>query len=203
MRAQPISTIVLLLSGLIGVSALGGVALSALSPGKPWFLLGFECVVLFASVFGVLAGRKWFEQGASLTLVCIAGAWGVCSLFGYLGAGKAIVLSGNRTIPLEPLLFGRCIAAGVLALLAAALVLSRNAPKSVPLLVKGLAMLVPGMAMIAIVWKMRAQIAATNMSGVLVAVVGLIVVSAIIGLIAAGIHASIRAFEVAEEAGQS
>ena len=86
-------------SGLVLLSSLGGVAASLLNSPRLYFLLGFEVVILVATVFGVLLGRRKFGSGAGLGLLCVAGVVLAGSLLGYISCRDPLRWSPRRMRP--------------------------------------------------------------------------------------------------------
>lgn len=151
-------------------------------------MLGFEVVIALACVFGVLVGIGRFGSGPAIALACVAGTIGIGSLLGYLGAGRR--LGG---VDLTPFLFGRGAAAGAIAMIAAVIVLKRDARRSVPSLVRGLAFAAALAGFLAAAYWIRPQVFAYGP----LAKAAMVIVSGIVGLglLAAAVHYTIKAFE--------
>ena len=134
---------------LTGISAAGLIVFAAIQPllgdaGKPaWILVGFEAVVLAASVLGWVLARDRFREGPGLALACIAGSILVGSALGGLSAQW-----GVGPIPLKLLLAARGLGAMLLAGLGGWMVLARD-PRAWPVFVKGLIAASPILALIA------------------------------------------------------
>lgn len=181
---------VAVLCALVGLSALGGVGLAAFNSRPIWFLLGFEVVIAFASVFGVLLGLGRFNDAPALGLLCVAGAVGGGSLLGFLSARH------NLSIDPYPFLLAREVAAAALIATAALIVLFRRPRESLPKFAAGVGC---GAALVLVgagAWMFRGQLGA--LGTVAGAVIGLIVSALMLGLLAAAVHLLVAAFETGE-----
>lgn len=179
-------------SALVLLSSLGGIAASVLNTPRLYFLLGFETVILIAAVFGVLIGRRKFGAGPGLGLLCVAGVVLAGSLLGYISCRDPLrgVLFG---VPLKWLILGRFALGGLIGIGAAAVVLGRRPKESMSSLVRGLAFGAAFFAFLAAIWYLRSHAAQL---GQLIQTLGLLLSGAIgLGLLAAAMHYTIRAFE--------
>lgn len=184
--------IVALLCVATGVSAALVIGVIALNRPVSWFLGGFEIVVLLASVVGSMLAFGRFREGPAITLLCVAGAVGVGSLLGYIGAGKS--LAGWD---LKPFLLIRAIDAALMAALAGVIVLARTPRASFSALARGV---IFGGALLVIVggaWALRGAISTSP--GPVRAVVLVAVGLAAVGLVSASAHYLVRAFAVGTE----
>ncbi|MEX2219175.1 MAG: hypothetical protein WD749_10510 [Phycisphaerales bacterium] len=182
----------LLLSAVVSASlALLGPVLS--TPAQvSWVLVGFEAIVIVAAVFGVLFGRGRFEESPAMALACIAGTVLLASALGWQGANRALL-----GVSLTPLLAGRALAAGVLGAAAAACILGPH-PRAWRRALLGAAMTAPALLVGAAVVTgsgrrvIDALLGQSPVQQMAVTVAGALVVG---GLLAAGAHLVIRAFE--------
>ena len=196
------------LSAVVGITCLGGIALSLLNRPPVWYTFGFELVALVACVFGVWTGLGRYRQGPALALLCVAGAIGVGALLGYVGAPAATTnklatavpaLSfmgpdrGLLGMPLWPLMLARAVAAAALTAAAAIIVLSRQPQLSRPRVVRAIVFAVLLVLVAAPLWLTRAQwIALGTFPKLLIGVLGTVLA---LGLFAAAVHYAISAFE--------
>lgn len=187
-RFSPFGFLTAGVSAIVLLSAAVAIVAGMVASPPPYFMLGFEIVIALACVFGVLVGLGRFGSGPAIALVCVAGTIGVGSLLGYLGAGRR--LGG---VDLTPFLFGRGAAAGSIAMIAAVMVLKRDARRSVPALVRGLAFAGALAGFLGAVYWIRPQVFAYGP----LAKAALVIVSGIVGLalLAAAVHYTIKAFE--------
>lgn len=188
--------LVFVLSLAISVSAVLTLLAAMYVPTKPWFLAGFEIVTLVVGVFGVLIGLGRVREGVPLALVCVAGGVAAMSLFGYQGAGRAIVGLTSSPITLSGWLIARFAAAGMLIVCAGVVMIRRRLNVAVPVLAKGIGCLVALGVVGAGMWTIRGTITAWQLPGAVMAMGGLVLASVLIGLLAAGVHCTIRAFEM-------
>lgn len=108
------------LSLATGISAIVLAGMSITSTPRVWYMLGFEVVIAFASVFGVLIAMGRFREGPALALACVTGAIGVGSLLAYVGPAKSVLEGGAKFY-----LLARGADAAALGLAACMLVLMR------------------------------------------------------------------------------
>ncbi len=186
-RQKLIDWLTLVVSALVLLSAAAAILAGALSSPRPIFMLGFEVVILISGAFGVLVGRGRFGDGPAIALLCVAGAVAVGSLLGDLCAGKRI-----GTFDLRPLLFARCAAAAVLALLAGVIVLRRDPAHSIRALLRGIVFGVLFIGLVGGLYAVRAQVFAHGP----LAKAGMVIVGGVVGLglLAATVHYTIKAF---------
>jgi len=110
-----LGALTLVLCAALALSAgVGAWAAYALPNTPGWAMIGFELVILIAAAIGVLFGLGRFREAPGLTLASVAGVVFVGSALGYLGVGGVLGSTG-----LQPPLFARFAAAGLLGLLAA------------------------------------------------------------------------------------
>jgi hypothetical protein len=178
--------------GVVTASAVVGAGASVLTSPPTWFLLGFELVTIIAGVVGVLLGLGRFAAGPGLGLLCVAGAIGVNGLLGYLGAGKELMGVG-----LKPFLAARLVAAGVLVAVAGVAVLGRRPMVSLPRLAAGLGCAAGVVAVCLGAWKAWSVLISLK-SVPLQALIGLIGFALVLGLLAAAVHLTVRAFQACD-----
>jgi hypothetical protein len=76
-----------LFSGLVLLSAAATLIAAFVIPARPvWPLIGFEVLIVFAGVYGVLAARGAFSEGPGLAHACVSGTVFAASVLGFLGA---------------------------------------------------------------------------------------------------------------------
>jgi len=180
------------LAGLVGLSAVTTAGLAVLNPAGPaWFMLGFELCVLLATVFGVLTALGRFQQGVAMIWICIAGCVAVASFVGALSAGRKLF-----DIGLEPWVAARFAAAGVFVLAALFEATRAQAGRAWPLLLKGASCLLPVLVVAAALYRGWGTAQLANLNGlvrILILGVGFVLFGA---LLAAGIHLTLKAFEI-------
>ncbi len=201
--SKPIGLIAGATCAAIALSAIAGVFAAVLGSVPLWFFLGFEVVTLAACVFGILLAIGRFSDGPGLGLLCVVGAVAVGSVLGDISTQLANPIGGPvlRTfgkgglvqIPITTFMALRLAAAGIVGLCAAWIVLNRRPAESIKSLIIGLALGVAMLVIVAVGWKVRAPLATL---GSFAATIGLFTVGVLaLGLLAASVHYTIRAFE--------
>lgn len=193
-----LATVAGIVSLLLAVSALGGVAAALwLNPKPALALLGFEIVSLVAAVLGVLFWMGKFHDGPGLALACVAGTILVASGLGFMGSEGQI-----GSISLRPYLLARIAGTGILGLLAAHCVLSRH-PRAWPLAIKGgvaglpvVGVLAAG-AFLARTGRLSPLLAGQGMAMKLI--VGTIAAVVLGTLLCISVHLLVKAFELGRE----
>lgn len=177
------------LSAVVALSVLGMVSWAVVSGTPSPFFLGFEVVALVAAFFGWMIGSGKYTEGASIGLLCVAGAIGAGGLLGYLGAGRSI---GGHSIQFYVL--GRAAAAACFAGFAAWLVLVRRPSLTLPSLIRGVLFGALFLGVARGSYALRAPILALHPLAVIAI---LLIVSVLcLALLAASVHYCIRAFEM-------
>lgn len=180
------------LSGLVGLSAVTTACLAVFNPaGSAWFMLGFELCVLLAAVFGVLSGLGRFKKDVAMIWSCVAGCVAVSSFVGALSAGRKLFDVG-----LEPWMAARFAAAGVFVLTALFEATRAQAGRAWPLLLRGALCLLPVLVVAAALYRGWGSAQLANLNGlvrVLLFGIGFVLFGA---LLAAGIHLTLKAFDV-------
>jgi hypothetical protein len=187
--SKPAALLVLILSAVVALSALVGGAIMLTTDKPSWFFVGFELVVVMAGVFGVLLGRGKFSEAPAMVLLCLAGAVGVGSVLGYVGAGRN--LAG---VDLRMWVVGRVAAAGVFAALAGLTVLSRRPGPAWRALGIGAVFGVLTVGALALGWFGRGWLAAAGAPNVVKLVVALVLAVVVVGLLSAAVHYTVKAF---------
>lgn len=195
--SRPIRILTLVLSLVMGLSALAGAGL-ALAPllgsdQRPaWILFGFEVVVLAGAVVGVLFGRGRFGEAPGLALACIAGTFAVASILGWQAAGRQL-----NGISLNPFVAIRVLVALALGTCGAWCVLSRRETAWRSALL-GVTLGVPVVLAVAalVIRSWREAIAGHVGSGGAAAAAAVIGFLFFGGLLSASAHFLIRAFEL-------
>ena len=190
-------------NGAIALSAITGAAAALLSHSTLWYMLGFEVITLAAAVFGVLIAMGRFGDGPALGLLCVVGAVAAGSVLGDLSTFLANPIGGPvlRTygkggmveLPITLFMTLRLAAAGIVALGAAWIVLSRSPREALRSLARGLACGAMLMIVLFLAWRLRCHAASF---GALIRTLGGISIGVIaLGLAAAAVHYIVRAFE--------
>lgn len=187
---------ILVLSGVVTLSALATLAACMIATSTPWFLLGFEMVVLVASAFGVLLGLGRVSEALPLAALCVAGGIGAASFLGYLGAGKSLVGVGAGSIPLFWWAVFRVISSVLIACCGGAIMIARKPAIAIGHLVKGVLCGVACVVLAVALWSVKGRLTAWNLPDVVMAMGGLVVLTILLGLLAASVHLCVRAFEV-------
>lgn len=187
--SKAILTLTLIVSAIVGVSAIGVGVTALLQPRASWVMFGFEVVILVAATLGVLLARGRFGDGPALGLVSIAATIFIGSVFGYLGGGRTLF-----SVDLKPLLLARLVAALLLAAAAGWIVLSRDWKATLPPFIRGCAFGLPIPALLFVLWKFRATLG--GLSDALQLGLAIVVFSLITGLLAASVQFLIKAFDI-------
>lgn len=201
----------LVLSVLTALCALGVLALTApegLRSGivAAWFAAAFALVVLVGALFGVLTGLRRLVGGEPLTMLCVGGMTFIATVLSdpslvtrALGrGGQAPVFSG---VDVTPVMLAQLALSGAYMALAAVTTIRRDL-RSLPLVVRGVAFVVPVMLLAGLILlpaPRRAIFALPGWGQAGVVLVGLI---ALIICLSAGIHFLIRGFAVGAHAGE-
>ena len=198
---RPILLVAAALGALTALSATAGAGLAAVN--GEWFMLGFEAVVLIASVLCVLTGLGRFRQGPAIALLCYAGTFFAASFLGalrvdrsFLGPLGSNILTVNVAsvrLDVDVLLLIRAATAGIVGAASGLLIMLRDLRASLTHLLRGTATGVALVAVLAGAWAARGTVLNMHMAfrATLVVIAGLIVVA----LIAATVHLFIRAFQ--------
>lgn len=161
---------------------------------KPaWAMFGFEVVIAFAAVIGVLLSLGKFRDGPALALACVAAAVFTGSVLGFLGANREIAGYSLRWF-----LLARVGAAAVLGAGAVACVLVRDR-RSLPTLLKAGVLMAPVVAVAAMaVTPAGSRLASPLLEAGAAIRVPVFVLGSLVlcGLFAASVHLGIRAFEL-------
>lgn len=192
-----------LLLALSGLAALVGCVLTGLggsggAGAVPWFTVCFELVVLVAAAYGWLVSRGWYSDGRAMALLCAAGTVLVASYLGYLGCNGQLM---GRSV--KGALLVRVALAGGLGVASAASVLVRDAKQCLPLLFRGVLLLVPPLVVLAGYMRGVGRAQLDAMDGT--ARAGLMGLAMLMGglMLAVGAHLVIRAFELGIRAGEA
>ncbi len=200
---QPIGLFVGAVNALIALSAIAGVAAALLAAAPLWYMLGFELVILVAAAFGLLIAMGRFSDGPALGLLCIVGAVAAGSVLGDLSTYLANPIrgpilhvygkGGMVELPITLFMTLRLAAAGLVALGAAWIVLSRSPRQALASLWRGLVCAGFLLLLLFAVWRLRSHAAGLaplvrTLGGITIGVVAL-------ALTAAAVHFTIRAFE--------
>ena len=184
----------LLLTLTAGVIALLGLyGLYGDLSAKPVLLISaaFHAIFPVAAWFTLTLAQGRLRQGPAITLLCVAGATGVGSVFAYLAGGRpAGFITGHW-----PTMLGVAIA-GLTATLAAADVLLRAPKQTLPRLAVGLALSLPLLALLALLWRGSISRALAGVSDALVFGAYIILLLVLIALASAAGHQIIRAFQI-------
>jgi hypothetical protein len=200
---KPVGALAALVCAAIAMSAIAGIGASLLAATPLWFLLGFEVVTLIAAVFGVLLAVGKFPEGPGLGLLCVVGVVAVGSVLGDMSTqlsnpigGPVLYTFGKGglvQIPITTFMTLRLAVAGILALCAAWVVLQRRPGESMKSLARGLVLGAIMVVVLLVAWKTRTPLAAL---GPFLRTVSLFTAGiAALGLFAASVHYTVRAFE--------
>ena len=123
-------------SAVMICSNVGGALFALRTTPEPfWGWLGFEVVMLVASVVGLLLGLGRFREGSGIAAACVAGAWFVGT-----GMGRLQAYAAPTQVLTDPWFLGRLAGAALVAGAGAVAVLARN-PRSFRKVAAGGAML--------------------------------------------------------------
>jgi hypothetical protein len=197
-----VKTPTILLRAELALSALA--ALSALVVGfmamnqDRFFSLGAEALVLVAGVFGVLAGLGRFAHGPALAAACVGGSFAVAAGVSGIESGVIPSLQGER---IDLAIVGSRVAlAALLGAISGLMILSRRPGRSVKLLLIGIIM---GSPIVAVAAAWRAGLVARFEEAVPTVAFQISVLAAgLVGvvLLSISIHCLIRAFEIGVDA---
>jgi len=186
----------------VGLCAAATAVASLTIAEKPlWLIVGFECVVVVASILGLQFSRGAYRLGQGMALACIAASILIATLLSYLSVqGRFQVRGQDAAVSLKLWLFARVGAAALLGLFGAYAVLIRN-PKSWHYLLRSVLTGVPVLLALAGGYVFRGRISGvlSTLSGwtaALAAIIAIIAGLLIVVLISASVHCLIRAFEV-------
>lgn len=213
MPPRPVRMLTAALCAIVLLSALATAALAIAVPPKPaWTFFAFEVVIAACCALAIPFARGAYRDGPGMALTCFAGAIFAGSVLGYLSIQGAL---GTHSLKLWVL--GRVAAAAVIGGSAAFIVLIRS-PRSWGVLIKGLLLITPILAVAAPSVAKRLGIGPLNriaeklisLAGPLTQPadginetlrLGAIIVLGVIGggLFCAGLHFIIRAFEICRE----
>lgn len=182
----------MLSAAVLLTTLMGVIAALFLSPKPAPALLGMECVVAMAAAMGLMFWRGRWHNAPAMTLACVAGTILAGSVFGYFGVNGTI---GGYS--LKPYVGFRALAAVAIAGAGCLCVLIRD-KRSWPVFLKGALCAAPAaaIAMVLAVPRGRSLLAPVLNGGLLVQMV--VVVGGFLlwaGLLSAGVHLIIKAFE--------
>lgn len=156
----------------------------------PWFIVGFESIVAFASVFGVLVARARFETGPAMVLGLIAMTLVVATGLELVSARLAV-----RQLLVHPYFLVRMGLAVVLGAAAAVVVLSRDA-RSWRTAISGALLAFGGIGLAAGTMIALKRLAPASAAGQAVELLVMMVVGTVaLGAVCVGAHFVIKAFE--------
>jgi hypothetical protein len=199
---KPLGLALAIVCAAVALSAAAGAPLSLFADKPLYFLMGFEVVILMASVFGALVAMGRFGEGPGLSLICVAAIVAIGSLLGDQTAKLSNLISGpvvahvrRSQIEWDVTLFFvlRSIAAAIIGIGAAWVVLARRPRESVSSLMRGVGAMVLLVAFVGGAWALRVKIG--GLGPFVATMVALTVGVIALGLFAAAVHFSIRAFE--------
>lgn len=191
----------LLLGVAVIVSSLGmAYAATVLATSPRWDLMGFELISLSAGVMAILFGMGKFREGPGLALLAIAGTVFAASVLGFIGVGQQIALKSQAApLSLKTYVMARVAIAAAFAAISVLVVLTRNKAAMLAAL-KSLFAWIPVAIILAGVVKRGAISGALAGAPQFVGpTLGAIAGLALIGFLAAAVHMTIRAFELARD----
>ncbi len=193
--------LVLLISLVCALSAIGGVVLAVL--GDAWFLLAFEVVVLLASGMGLMIGLGKLRDAPALGTFCIGGCVLVAAVLSEPTLMARVLQGGSsapKTIAGVNMLhwsLARICAGATLIIISALLVLSRRPAASIPFLVRSILFGLPVVATLSVL--VAPPVRSTLVALPLAAIVAIVIAAFFVlgALFSVSAHNLIRAFEVA------
>ncbi|MEM9560128.1 MAG: hypothetical protein AAF995_07455 [Planctomycetota bacterium] len=194
--------VVLPLSAAVLLAGLAGAWGAFTIVGRPvWGWMGFELLLVVAGVIGVLTAFGRFRSGPGMALLCVAGTVGVAAFFGSLDAEPNLrAARPDLARFVDPALYARLAAAGLIAAAAAGIVLLRSAKSFRPMIVaicNAVPLLIAG-AVYLLAWGRIAPALAALPEPVRV-ILYLLVGLALAIFAACTVHFAVRAFETAGE----
>lgn len=199
----PVARVWSLLSLLLGVAVtlstfvMAYIAIVAATSPR-WDLLAFEVIALSAGVIAILFGLGKFREGPAIALLAVAGTIFAAAVLGFVGVGQQIALKGNDApLSLRFYVIGRVAAAGLLGLISILIALTRTKAAFVAAIKSLYAWIPLGIILAAIVKRGVITNALSNAPQFIAPTLAVIAGLAVIGLLAAAIHMTIRAFELA------
>jgi hypothetical protein len=188
------SALVGLIAVVLALSAIGMASWNALVAPEVFFI-AFEALTLGAAVVAGLFALGRFRDGPALALLTVAGTVLVCAVLGYISANRLI-----GGVSITPYLLARVGLAAMLIAVAAWTVLSRRPRQAFRSLLTGAVAAAMLTALIAGAVMLKPQFA--GLPPVLVAMLALLAAVIALGLLAASVHFTIRAFEFGHAAGR-
>jgi hypothetical protein len=189
----------LLLGVAVIITSLGmSYAATILATAPRWDLLGFELITLSAGVIAILFGMGKFREGPGLALLAVAGTVFAAAILGFVGVGQQITLK-DQPVPmsLRTYVVVRIAIAATFAAISVLLVLTRN-KAALTAALKSLYAWVPIAIILAAIYKRGVITNALASAPQFIApTLGVIAGLALIGFLAAAVHMTIRAFELA------
>lgn len=189
---------ILLVSGAVALSALGGLVAASLQSPAILFMAALEACVLVCAVFGLLIGRGRFIEGRALALLCVGAGIAVATELGTRGAFERSIAG----VSLWPLIFARFGVGAAFMVLAALEVLMRRPRESWRRLGIGCALALPVLIAGAALTRPAVKDALGSIGGLGQLVLSLAGFALICGLLAASGHYLVTAFAVGVEAGE-
>ncbi|MBL0870238.1 MAG: hypothetical protein IBJ18_06630 [Phycisphaerales bacterium] len=183
---------------LVGVSAAVCIAAAALQPKPLWFLMGFELVTLTAAVFGVLLSLGKFKGGPAIGLLCVSACFGVGALLGYVSVNGKL-----GTFGMKPWFFTREACALVMAIGSASVVLLRQPQPALRALIRGVAMFIPVVVVLAGTRALLNTTLWADASGPMKVAAVVVIFGVVLGFFAASVHYVLKAFAIGDAVGEA
>ncbi len=187
-------------SGLVGVTAIATAGLALIASIKPaWFLFGFEAILLFPVVMGLLFFRRKWDDPTGLGLGCLAGTLFCASTLAYLSVaqGRLGTVDGPvGQINLRPWLAFRVLAALAIGAAAVRMALGSERDRWVNL-ARGVVLGAVSLGIAAALYKFRASIMPAGEDSVSFPRIGAAIVAGVVMLagLCAAVHFTMNAFD--------
>ena len=191
----------LLLGVAVIITALGmSYTATILATSPRWDLLAFELITLSAGIIAMLFGMGKFREGPAMAMLAVAGTIFAAAVLGFVGVGQQIAIKGSSApMSLQTYVIARVAIAGMFGAMSVLIALTRTRQAFIAA-AKSLYAWVPVAIIIAaVIYRGRISAALSGLPQFIPPTLGVIAGLALIGFLAAAIHMSIRAFELARD----
>jgi hypothetical protein len=162
------------------------------------FRIGFESVLLIASLMGLLTGLGRFRSSTAMALMCVAGVVVFCSFFSYLTRGGRPAAIGMRLLVdlvSDPFTAARLASGVTLALLSILTIVLREPTIATKRFVLGIALLAPVVGGLAL-WRVGSVAnAISSLHPLVLTAIGFVAFFLTVALVSSGVHFLIRSIE--------